>query len=209
MRPDCQLQAFNAEMTSSSTIVLSPCSHSCPSTLVPSFGDDREGCGGWRIVLSSQDTSCRGHDVPRRFLLVAVGLPQPSLDVFLLGWALGLFIRNGPGRPNPLAPQQPLKILLSGTLDGKQGFDILGPITWLIELCFLAGARASSVIHGTFLAFQRTRHIAINISSSGIMRIALEYGKRIQWCLYEAAWIWRLKAPLGTGWNLFRLTFFP
>ena len=47
----------------------------CPSTLVPSFGDDREGCGGWHIVLSSQDTSCRGHDVPRRFLLVAVGLP--------------------------------------------------------------------------------------------------------------------------------------
>ena len=75
MRPDSQLQAFNAEVTGSSTIVLSPCSHSCPSTLVPSFGDDGEGCGGWRIVLSSQDTSCRGHVVPRRFLLVAVDLP--------------------------------------------------------------------------------------------------------------------------------------
>ena len=75
MQPDCQLRAFNAEVTGSSTIVLSPCSHGCPSTLVPSFGDDGEGCGGWRIVLSSQDTSCRGHDVPRRFLLVAVGLP--------------------------------------------------------------------------------------------------------------------------------------
>ena len=75
MQPDCQLRAFNAEMTGSSTIVLSPRSHSYPSTLIPSFGDDREGCGGWRIVLSSQDTSCRGHDVPRRFLLVAVGLP--------------------------------------------------------------------------------------------------------------------------------------
>ena len=75
MRPDCQLRAFNAEVTSSSTIAFSPCSHSYPSTLVPSFGDDREGCGGWRIVLSSQDTSCRGHDVPRRFLLVVLGLP--------------------------------------------------------------------------------------------------------------------------------------
>ena len=75
MRPDCQLRAFNAEMTGSSTIVLSPRSHSYPSTLVPSFGDDREGCGGWRIVLSSQDTSCQGHDVPRRFLLVSMGLP--------------------------------------------------------------------------------------------------------------------------------------
>ena len=75
MRPDCQLRAFNAKVTGSSTIVLSPCSHSCPSTLVPLFGDDGEGCGGWRIVLSFQDTSCQGHDVPRRFLLVAVGLP--------------------------------------------------------------------------------------------------------------------------------------
>ena len=75
MRLDCQLRAFNAEVTGSSTIALSPCSHSCSFTLVPSFGDDREGCGGWCIVLSSQDTSCRGHDVPRRFLLVALGLP--------------------------------------------------------------------------------------------------------------------------------------
>ena len=75
MRPDYQLQAFNAEMTGSCTIALSPCSHNCPSTLVPSFGDDGEGCDGWRIVLPSQDTSRRGHDVPRRFLLVAVGLP--------------------------------------------------------------------------------------------------------------------------------------
>ena len=84
-----------------------------------------------------------------------------------------------------------------------------GPITWSIELCFLTGARASSVVHGAFLTFQRTRRIAINVSSSGITRIVLEYGKPIQWCLYEAARIWRLKAPLGTGWNSFYLTFFP
>ena len=71
------------------------------------------------------------------------------------------------------------------------------------------GARASSVIHGAFLAFRRTRRIAINVSSSGITRIALEYGKRIQWFLYEAARIWRLKATMGAGWNSFRLTFFP
>ena len=75
MQPDCQLQAFNAEVAGSCTIALSPCSYSCPSTLVHSFGDDEEGCGGWHIVLSSLDTSCRGHVVPRRFLLVAVGLP--------------------------------------------------------------------------------------------------------------------------------------
>ena len=56
MRPDCQLWTFNAEVTGSSTIALS-CSHSCLPTLVPSFGDDREGCSGWRIALSSQDTN--------------------------------------------------------------------------------------------------------------------------------------------------------
>ena len=54
MRPDYQLWAFNAEVTGSCTIALSPCSHSCSSILVPSFGDDGEGCGGWRIVLFSQ-----------------------------------------------------------------------------------------------------------------------------------------------------------
>ena len=66
---------INAEVTGSCTIALSPCSHSYHSTLVSSFGDDGEGCGGWCIVLSSQDTSCRGHDVPQRFLLVALDPP--------------------------------------------------------------------------------------------------------------------------------------
>ena len=57
MWPDCQLRVFSGEVTGSFTIALSPCFHSCPPTLVPSFGDDGEGCGGWRIALSSQDTS--------------------------------------------------------------------------------------------------------------------------------------------------------
>ena len=112
MRSDCQLRAFNAEVTGSCIIALSPCSHNCSSTLVPSFGDDGEGCDGWRIVLSSQNTSCRGHDVPRQFLLVAVGLPLSSLDVFLLGWALGLIIWNGPGRLDPLAPHPILQFTI-------------------------------------------------------------------------------------------------
>ena len=46
MRLNCQLRAFNVEMTGSFRIALSPCSHSCPPTQVPSFGDDGEGCGG-------------------------------------------------------------------------------------------------------------------------------------------------------------------
>ena len=57
MQPNCQLWAFNAEVTGSPTIALSPCSHSYPPTLVSLFGDDGEGCGGWRTNLSSQDTN--------------------------------------------------------------------------------------------------------------------------------------------------------
>ena len=57
MRPDCQLRAFNVEVTGSFTIALSPCSHSCPPTLVPSFGNDGEGCCGWCIALSFHGTS--------------------------------------------------------------------------------------------------------------------------------------------------------
>ena len=54
---DCQLRAFNAEVTGSPTMVLLPSSHSCPPTLVPLFGDDGEDCGGWRTALSSQGIS--------------------------------------------------------------------------------------------------------------------------------------------------------
>ena len=57
MRPDCQLRAFNAEVTGSPIMVLLHCSHSCPPTLVPLFRDDGEGCGGWRTALSSQGIS--------------------------------------------------------------------------------------------------------------------------------------------------------
>ena len=38
-------------------------------------------------------------------------------------------------------------------------------------------------------------------------QIASIYGMCIQWRLYEAARIWRLRVPLGIGRNLFRLTF--
>ena len=39
------------------------------------------------------------------------------------------------------------------------------------------------------------------------MRIALVYRMCIQWHIYEAAQIWRLRVPLGIGRNLFRLMF--
>ena len=38
-------------------MALLPCSHSCPPMLVPLFGDDGEGCDGWRTALSSQGTN--------------------------------------------------------------------------------------------------------------------------------------------------------
>ena len=69
------------------------------------------------------------------------------------------------------------------------------------------GARVSLTTHGTLLAFRRTRCTVINAFSLGITRIVSEYERRIQWRLYETARIWRLKAPLGIGWNSFCLTF--
>ena len=87
MRPDCQLRAFNAEMTGSPTIVLLPCSHSYPPTLVPLFEDDGEGCGGWRTAPSSQGTSstrtwCSSTISPSSFgpSLVILGHFPPRLD---------------------------------------------------------------------------------------------------------------------------------
>ena len=80
MRTDCQLRAFNAEVTSSFTIALSLCSHSCPPTLVLSFGDDGEGCGGWCIALSSQDTSS-----PRTWRSSAISPSSFGLSLVILG----------------------------------------------------------------------------------------------------------------------------
>ena len=102
------------------------------------------------------------------------------------------------GKVRSLALAAFLKILLSRLSDGQRDFDVLGSTSRSVESCLLTGARVSLVTLGTLLAFRRTRCIAINASSLGITRIASEYEKRIQWCLYEVAQIWRLKAPLGT-----------
>ena len=89
MQPDCQLRAFNAEVTCSFTIVLSPCSHSCPPTLVPSFRNDGEGCSGWCIVLSFHGTSSLR---TWRSSVISPNSFRPSLVI------LGRF----PPRPGPL-----------------------------------------------------------------------------------------------------------
>ena len=80
MRPDCQLRAFNAEVTGSPTTVLSPCSHSCPPTLVPLFGDDGEGGSGWRTALSSQGTS-----TPRTWCSSVISLSSFGPSLVILG----------------------------------------------------------------------------------------------------------------------------
>ena len=111
MRPDCQLRAFNAVVTGSPTMVLLPCSHSCPPTLVPLFGDDGEGCGGWHTALSSQGTNsprtwCSSAISPSSFgpFLVILGRFPPQLGpwAYYPKWA-GVPRSFGP----TIAPQNP------------------------------------------------------------------------------------------------------
>ena len=89
--------------------------------------------------------------------------------------------------------------MLPSSSGGEEDFDVLGPKSWLVESCFPMGARASSTTHGTLLTFRRTRCIAINAFFLGITRIVSVYGMCIQWSLYEAARIWKLKVPLRIG----------
>ena len=97
MRLDCQLRAFNAEVTDSFIIALSPCSHNCPPTLVLSFENNGEGCFGWCIVLSFHDTSSsrtwRSSAIPPNSFgpsLVILGRfpprPRPLGLIFEVGW---------------------------------------------------------------------------------------------------------------------------
>ena len=113
MRSDCQLRAFNAVVIGSPTIVLSPCSHSYPPMLVPSFGNDGEGCGGWRIVLSSQDTSlsrtwCSSTISPSSFgpSLVILGRFPPRLG----RWA---YYSKWAGAPRSFGPTGTISLYIT------------------------------------------------------------------------------------------------
>ena len=112
-------------------------------------------------------------------------------------WALGL-IWNGSEPLNPLAPQQPLKILLLDSSDGEEGFDVLRPISWPVESCPPMGARAFSPAQGTFLAFQRMRCTVINTFIG--RRESLRYTE----CVFNGAFMkrrgfggWRFPWELG------------
>ena len=96
--------------------------------------------------------------------------------------------------------------MLLDSLDKEEDFDVLGPVSWPVESCSPMGVRVSSSTQATLLVLRRTRCIVIN-AFLGMMRIASIYGMCIQWHPYEAAWIWRLKVPMGIGRNLFCLTF--
>ena len=69
------------------------------------------------------------------------------------------------------------------------------------------GTRVSLSTHDTLLALRRTRHIVINAFFLEITQIASVFERCIQWHLYEAVQIWKLKVPLGIRRNLSCLTF--
>ena len=75
MRPDCQLRAFNAEVTDSFIIAPPPCPHSYPPMLVLSFGTIGRVALDGVLLFPSMTSVCRGQDGPRRCPLVALGLP--------------------------------------------------------------------------------------------------------------------------------------
>ena len=99
--------------------------------------------------------------------------------------------------------------MLPGSSDGEEDFDVLGPTSWPVKSCFPMGAKVSLSAHGMLMVLWRTSCIVINAFFLGITRITSVYGMCIQWRLYEAARIWKLKVPLGIGRNLFCLTFLP
>ena len=105
MRPDCQLRAFNAEVTASPIIAPPSYPRNCPPMLVLLFGTIGRAALESVLLFPFMTPIRWGRDGPRRCLPAALGRLYSSLDVFLSSaWALGLII-NGPESPDPLAPQ--------------------------------------------------------------------------------------------------------
>ena len=105
MRPDCQLRAFNAEVTTSPIIAPPSCPHSCPLVLVLLFGTTGRAAFKGVLLFPSMTSVRWRRDGHRRCLSAALGFPYSSSDVFpSSAWALGLIL-NGPESPDSLAPQ--------------------------------------------------------------------------------------------------------
>ena len=82
MRPDCQLRAFNAEVTASPRIAPPPCSNGWPIGLGTSFGM-LEGTASGDVALSlSLILVCREQGRPRQYILT-VWVPFIRPQVFL------------------------------------------------------------------------------------------------------------------------------
>ena len=91
MWSDCQLRAFNAEVTDSPRIPPPPCPHSCPFVLVLLFKTTGKAAFEGVLLFPFVTPVCRGRDGPRRSLLAALGLLYSSLDVsFFSVCAFGL-----------------------------------------------------------------------------------------------------------------------
>ena len=151
MRPDCQLRAFNVEVTASSIMVPPPCPHSCPPVLVPSFGTTGRVALDGVLLFPSMTPVHRGHDGPRRCLPATFGLPYSSSDVFpSSAWALGLILKWAEVPRSfglTIAPQNPVVRLL-----GRRG-GFLCPRGTLpaCQVLSSVGVRAFSFAYDTFL----------------------------------------------------------
>ena len=71
MQPNCQLRAFNAEVTASPGIAPPPCPHSWPTVLVLLLGTPGEAVFEGVPLSPSMTLVCRGKDCHRRCLLAA------------------------------------------------------------------------------------------------------------------------------------------
>ena len=161
MRPDYQLQAFNAEVTTSSIIAPPPCPHSCPPVLVPSFGTTGRVALDGVLLFPSMTPVHRGHDSPRRCLTAALGLLYSSSDVFpSSAWALGLILKwvGVPRSFGPtIAPQNPVVRLLGR----RWGFWCPRGTLLACQVLSYVGIRTFSFAYNTFLALQYPERVFI------------------------------------------------
>ena len=90
MRPDCQLQAFNAKVTASPRITPPPYPHSCPSVLVLLFRTTGRAVFEGVLLSPSVTLVGRGQDGPRRCLPAVWAFLVHLERFFFLGVGLGL-----------------------------------------------------------------------------------------------------------------------
>ena len=127
MRPDCQLRAFNAEVTASPRIAPPPCPHSCPTVLVLLFGTIGRAVFEGVLLFPFVTLVGQGQDGLRRFLLVDwTFLTHPRTFPlsrrrpwvwYEMGWACQILRpHNNPSKSCCPAPRTRRRILMSSGL---------------------------------------------------------------------------------------------